>query len=62
MIKIVIGIAIIVLSFVYILKHRDQSLMDALMGKRRKQMEELEALAAQQAEEESASGNNTTQH
>ncbi len=49
-IKIIIGIAIILASFVYILKRPDKSMMDSLMEKRNAQMQE----ASEQAEAESA--------
>lgn len=42
MIKIIIGIAIIVLSLAYITKNHDKSLMDTLMEKRKKAMEQAE--------------------
>lgn len=60
MIKIVIGIAIIVVSFVYLMKNHNQSLMDALMGKRRKQMEEL--MVGEPQEESSDSQEDSTLH
>lgn len=53
-IKIIIGIAIIVASFVYILKRPDKSLMDSLMEKKRRQLQEEQAQAEAAAETESA--------
>lgn len=42
MIKIVIGIAIIVLSFAFIMKNHDKSMMDKLMEKRKNAQEQEE--------------------
>ena len=52
-VKIIIGIAIILASFVYIMKNHDKSLMDSLMGKRKAAMEEMQKLAEQESSEES---------
>lgn len=54
-IKVVIGIIIIIASFIYILKNRSQSMMDALMKKRREDMEKaLAELGVKAADEELA--------
>lgn len=53
-IKIIIGIAIILASFVYILKRPDKSMMDSLMEKRNAQMQEASEQAEAAAEAESA--------
>lgn len=39
-VKVVIGIVVIAASFIYILKRPDKSMMDRLMEKRNRQMEE----------------------
>lgn len=53
-IKIIIGIAIILASFVYILKRPDKSMMDSLMEKKYRQMQETSEQAEAAAEAESA--------
>lgn len=44
-IKIVAGLIIIVLSFVYIMKNHNKSMMDSLMEKRKKEFEEAQRKA-----------------
>lgn len=41
-IKIIIGIAIIAASFVYIMRNHNKSMMDSLMEKRKEAMEEAQ--------------------
>lgn len=56
-VKIFIGIAIILVSFVYIMKNHDKSLMDSLMGKRKDAMEEMQKLAEQESSDTSKTDN-----
>lgn len=49
MIKLVIGLGIIIASFIYILVNHDKSMMDNLMDKQNKRLEKMEQEEAEQA-------------
>lgn len=62
-IKTVIGVVVIAASFVYILKNRSQSMMDALMKKRREDMEKaMSEPEAESAGETLAAGERQSQN
>lgn len=52
-IKVIIGIAIIAVSYIYILKRPDKSLMDSLMEKKKRQIQDALEQAEAAAEKES---------
>ena len=60
-IKIIIGIAIIVASFVYIMRNHNKSMMDSLMEKRKEAMEEAQRQMEEQAQEPAPSEDSSIQ-
>lgn len=51
-VKIIIGICIIIASFVYILKNHDKSMLENMREKQKKRMEAQQAAEAEKQQEE----------